>query len=103
MSVNFNIQELPQEIIIQCFSHLSASELCKVERVCKQFQEMSNDDFLWNRLHASEFSHLTIHPLEENQSIKDAVKIAFRTEESKYNFYKLVSKFYQDHASRFPQ
>jgi hypothetical protein len=43
-------QELPEEIWIHVFSFLSPKELCNLNFVSKQFQNLSNSEIIWNPL-----------------------------------------------------
>ena len=42
-----SIANLPHEILLLIFKHLSINEICKAAIVCKSFQRAAYDDILW--------------------------------------------------------
>src|SRR5271154_2008780 len=50
-----SMHDLPDEVIIQIFNHLNAGELTTCGLVCRQFGELSQDNFLWKDLFKSMF------------------------------------------------
>ena len=52
-----SIHKLPNEVLIKIFSYLSLKELLKVcAKVCRRFQQLTQNEELWTRINLSEKS-----------------------------------------------
>ncbi len=48
-----NFDQIPDEIMLQIFKNLDIIEICQMSRVCKRWQMISNDPFLWYEIDIS--------------------------------------------------
>ena len=46
---------VPEELLLQIFSHLSYQEVCKAGRVCSKWWKVSKDDILWRKILRRDF------------------------------------------------
>ena len=49
-----NIEELPDEIMMEIFSMLSIKEICCSARVCQRWKILSEDKSLWCKINLSD-------------------------------------------------
>jgi hypothetical protein len=64
---------LPEELHLHLFSYFNAKELCQLQQVCKYFQRMIEDPYLWSKRLKKDYSYhfssqkKQIHPFYKNQ------------------------------------
>ncbi|KIC74082.1 F-box/WD repeat-containing protein 7 [Neochlamydia sp. EPS4] len=65
---------LPEELHLHLFSYFNAKELCQLQQVCKYFQRMSEDPYLWSKRLKKDYSyhfssqHMQANPFYKHQS-----------------------------------
>lgn len=91
---SFNINEFPQEVLIQIFSNLSAKELEKIRAVCSFWDKLSNENRLWAFLLYKDFNVVyepgqanakTVY--KQNKQMKEALKMKDNLIEIQAYFY----------------
>lgn len=74
--LSFNLSVLPEELIVQVFSHLSMGvDLYNISLVCRDWKRISEDDYLWSFLLTEIFEKKFC--LSHNLSLKPQLKKIF--------------------------
>jgi WD40 repeat protein len=66
---------LPEELHLHLFSYFNAKELCQLQRVCKYFQRMIEDPYLWSKRLKKDYSYhffsyqKQVNPFYKNQDL----------------------------------
>ena len=71
------LNNIPEEILLQIFQYLNVWDLLLATQVCKQWKNISEDKLLWEKLLKRDFSHVN---LKSKKPLKE-----------KYKFYKKTS------------
>ncbi|KIC74085.1 F-box/WD repeat-containing protein 7 [Neochlamydia sp. EPS4] len=70
---SFSFFSLPEELHLHLFSYFNAKELCQLQRVCKYFQRMIEDPYLWSKRLKKDYSYhflsyqKQVNPFYKNQ------------------------------------
>ncbi|WP_042242889.1 F-box/WD40 repeat-containing protein [Neochlamydia sp. S13] len=63
---------LPEELYLHLFSYFNAKELCQLQRVCKYFQRMIEDPYLWSKRLKKDYNyHFTSYQKQANLFYKN--------------------------------
>jgi len=49
--------QIIDEVVLIIFSYLNEQDLCNTAQLCKRFQAIANDNFLWKKLYNSVFEY----------------------------------------------
>jgi len=67
------LDDLPEEVLINIFSHCDAADNLRLGEVCQKFKQLANDSMLWKQLFKKNFSriHFLMTNRKEMKTYKD--------------------------------
>lgn len=71
------VNSLPTEILLHIFSFLSVSSTARVMLVCKQWNQLSNDDFIWHLHFIRDFSKFSSQRIQTKRDYANLRKHSF--------------------------
>ena len=78
VELNIDLEQIPEEILLLCFSYLSPLELCcHVAPVCRQWYNLAYDSSLWKKLNVSETERRMTGPVVASmvERVKGAIRL----------------------------
>ncbi|MHB9148039.1 MAG: F-box protein [Candidatus Amoebophilus sp.] len=84
---------LPNEIILQFFSWLSVQNIARLSQVCKFWQVLSEDPFLWKAVRLRIHGDYSVKQATKQQAIKHMLRVRVNTLSNLTTISQLVNKY----------